>query len=642
MDIRRWCGFRKKNEHNSVGHAGSATLGYVTSEVPLASAATIADHYGVTGAKASNGGGANNTSTETTCRISATNTVSVDPRPAAASAEDTSATARRNQDELKFIEMEDIDEATVRRNQAELKFSEIEDGDEVIERFFKSIDLDNDGRLSWSEVKAALSACPSSEKLVDFLKTIEEGLRSNPADGLSKNIDLARFKEILKKVPRIHGERYQWVKSMNLNMLLARRLRLGNIFDELSGIREMNDTEMEAALALFAKDVVSVVKSEWSLLKKTGSSRFGPSGVKAAMSKYAGTVGTFGDTQMFQEGLESQLGSPDPFILTGILRDNVLSDQSRERSVTSNYKIVFSLAQEYARVLGNPSEYERDPLTKLEEKDTREDIPIFLMEVAKGLHPEIKGPKEAELKDLSTAFQKLRKLHEEVGALNQGVFPGDIGNVQQSMEIEFELSDKESARHCHKKLLEFIADRAAEKHFFVDPGQTPDSESFRLSIYGSLSFFSSREDQALIESLKTSHPCARIQKRSGSDRVYIYCNLKHGKPLNLRDILISLDLSDLSQISAQDQSILRDEQINIICDQVQREASSRIVCMQGRRHLSLRQLMDLKEIKGAGLRVEEAIQAYQYTGPLFQVIDTLIDVCHCLILHGLSSDQISY
>jgi hypothetical protein len=154
----------------------------------------------------------------------------------------------------------------------------------------------------------------------------------------------------------------------------------------------------EEALDLFVKDLVSVVKSEWSLLKKTGSSGIGNLEVKEAMSKYAGTVGTFGDTEMFQDGLENQLGSPDPFILTGILRDNVLSDQSRERSITSNYKIVFSLVQKYARVLGNPFEYERGSSTKLEQKGMHEDIPNFLIEVAKGLHPKIEGPTETELK----------------------------------------------------------------------------------------------------------------------------------------------------------------------------------------------------------------------------------------------------
>jgi hypothetical protein len=39
-----------------------------------------------------------------------------------------------------------------------------------------------------------------------------------------------------------------------------------------------------------------------------------------------------------------------------------------------------------------------------------------------------------------------------------------------------------------------------------------------------------------------------------------------------------------------------------------------------RRRLSIRNLMEINEVKDAGLRVEEAIAAYLYTGPLFQVV----------------------
>ena len=47
-----------------------------------------------------------------------------------------------------------------------------------------------------------------------------------------------------------------------------------------------------------------------------------------------------------------------------------------------------------------------------------------------------------------------------------------------------------------------------------------------------------------------------------------------------------------------------------------------IYLMQGRRRLGLRELMDVKDARDAKLRVEEVLQAYQYTGPCFQVIET--------------------
>ena len=507
------------------------------------------------------------------------------------------------------------------RNQAELRYSEIDDGDEVIENFFNSIDLDNDGKLSWSEVKTALGAFESgsSLKLTDLLKNMEAELRGNTSAiyGRDEDLNLSKFKEMVKKVPRIHGQRFQWVQSLNLNKILTRKLKLGNLFDELSGVRDMTEADIDTALNSFLKDVESVVKCEWSLLKKSCTNLFtGLEKVEEAMSKYAGTVGTFGDTQMFQEGLENQVGSPDPFILTGIFRENILSAQSMERSVTSNYKIVFSSMQEFARIFGNPLEYERGPLTILEEKDVYDDIPIFLIEVAKGLHPGIKGPKEAELKDLDTAFRDLRKLYGEICARNQGLFPGDIGNVQQSMEIKFEAPDKESAQECHAKLVEFV-NQHEERSFCVDPGQVPSNNCFRVTVFGVLAFFDSSKDQTFMELLESSNPSVRIQKLSESHRTFIYCKLEHGKPTNLLEVLKCLDLSELRRISALEESASREVHIDFIAGQAQ--ASSKIVCMQGRRHLSLRQLMDLQEIKEAGLRVEEAIQVYQYTGPLFQV-----------------------
>ncbi len=41
-----------------------------------------------------------------------------------------------------------------------------------------------------------------------------------------------------------------------------------------------------------------------------------------------------------------------------------------------------------------------------------------------------------------------------------------------------------------------------------------------------------------------------------------------------------------------------------------------------RRRLTLQELLSITEVTEAKLRVEEAIAAYQYTGPLFQVAQT--------------------
>ena len=493
-------------------------------------------------------------------------------------------------------------------------YSEIEDGNEVIAHFFERIDSNRDGRLSWHEVKSALAACDDrfKMKLTDLLKKFEEDLHSitGAADGFHKSIDLTRFKDIVMKMPRIHGQRFLWVKSLNLNMLLARKLKIGDLFDELSGIKEMEEEELNTALKECFQDVESVVKSEWRLLKR---SEIVLEEVEAAISKYNGEVGSFGDTEMFQEGLDNQIGSPDPFILTGIFRENILSAQSRERSVTSNYEIVFSSMQEYARVFGNPLEYESDPSSKL--KDVNTEIPKFLVEVAKGKHPNVNGPTEAELKCLESEFRVLREYYLKISKINQNVFPGDIGNVQQSMEVQFEASDTESASKFHAEFVKLV-DQAEDILFFVDSGQAPGKNTFNVTFFGTIKFFDS-EYRPFMETLRSSHPSVKIQEYSEWFRTYIYCELERSKPINLPELLQRLDISELRQISALKESASKECHIDSIVTVAQ--TGSRIVCKQGRRHLSLRQLMNLPEIKEAKLRVEEAMQVYQYTGPLFQV-----------------------
>lgn len=290
-------------------------------------------------------------------------------------------------------------------------FCVVDDDDEVLQRLFDSIDSNRDGLLSCEEIISKFSELkPSSmSKNLNLLEKFEEELQNFCQAHGSGTMDLRQFKEIAMKVPRIHGQRMQWAFSLNLHSLLASKLLVGEFLDELSGICSMTEIELDTAITSFVDEAVEIIKRECRLLKEHDASPAGAA--ESALSKFAGPVGKFGDNRMFQEGLENQIGTPDPFILKGIIRDNVLADGSRNRSLTSNYRIVFCDLQEYARLLGNRFEYEyvADRGIKLKEEDVVENIPIFLLEVAKGLHPGIQGPSEAELKDLADNFKKLRE-----------------------------------------------------------------------------------------------------------------------------------------------------------------------------------------------------------------------------------------
>jgi len=431
------------------------------------------------------------------------------------------------------------DEDTGNNNNDNCAFSEKEDEEQVLQKFFKKIDTNGDEKLSHEEIMAAL--CSSDQqKSSDRLENLKAEL--NKCE--EANVTLEKFKEIARRMSIATGHRMRWADSLNLSGRLARLLDVGELFDEMSGVKLMKEeADVDKLLDRFFSEVRHVVKKELKKIKTESYTSVNLQPESISSSKFAGVVGKFGDTGMFLEGLESQLGSPDPFILKGLLRENVMVEGSTNRKLTSNYKISFSDKQEYARVFGHPDEYLDewwclDKSLKLSYRDWVEnkDIPIFLLEVAKGLHPNIKGPSEAELKDLKDTFIDLRKHYSDICHSNHGVFPGDVGNVN------------------------------------IVEGQP-----------------------------------------------YIYCEPEHNdKETKLREVLSGLDASVLIQILEEEDMEKSDCIDRIVNEALKEDGVKQVTLMQGRRRLSLRQLMDLPAVKEAELSVQEAIQAYQYTGPLFQ------------------------
>jgi hypothetical protein len=505
-----------------------------------------------------------------------------------------------------------------------IPFTQEDDIDQVLGVFFKGIDRNNKNLVSIDDILSGLNGSPGFSNLKSHL---DEGLR---CAGSKDGIDSETFKTVARKTGIAIGERTIWTKCLNLDEIFARLLKVGAPMDELSSIRTMGDAEIEALLNAFLVAVANVLKAELKRLGERGQTA-GSGRVEEALNKFTGVVGRFGDAAMFQEGLESQLGSPDPFILKGILREHM----STERSVTSNYKINFSNEQEYARVFGHPSEYERTHDTILLESECSEDIPIFLQEIAKGLHRSVKGPSEAELRDLTTSFQKHRRCYVDICKMNNGKFPGEFGHVHKSMEIEVVTQDSKASGNFFKKLVDF-GKSGFEKFGLafslvgvLDP--LPSQPQFKFIIYAPLRFFSEKRDQELLASFVTIEPSVRILKRSC--RVYVYCEVERAdKDAMLREILGSsevdgcFDIDDLEQIlcprvnlSGQSEADLAKLYIDKIVSAATNPNDSDIVLIPGRRRLGLREMMQIPEVKSAELRVEEAIQAYQYTGPLFQV-----------------------
>jgi hypothetical protein len=609
----------------------------------------------------------------------------------------------------------------------------------VLKKFFADIDKDQNAKLSSGEILEYFSGLDTPQ-FSDLKLKLDDELQS--VDSKS-GIDVEKFSIIAQKYGIATGQRSRWAHSLNLDGLLASRLKVGQPFDELRGVKEMSDREVDALLQTFFSDISRVFKSELELLKESEAA--GSDTIVDARNKFTGYVGKFGDTEMFQEGLESQLGSPDPSILKGILNEH----SSTKRNITSNYKINFSEEQEYASIFGNPHEYEKNEGSGCGQ--FADDIPIYMQEVFKGLHPSIKGPDEADLNDLRDRFTELRTRFKDILEKNNGVFPGEFGHVHKSIDVKIEVKNLEFLKELLKllkqkeneyeecyaaiipddRLKNLLIQMDEESHLSPDavrvvaqwldtgsilcqqevhpqvpadaPPQLPPQQAspdlaqsisrwldteyekdeilrnglsqcneFTFSVYGPLrGFYLAKLDHNLIQELNLAGLNATLM----DSKVYIYCNVHSKDEKMIREIIVGKHEANTTAEGEQEhlaetggrggsQSISGKgdpkfsiaELAYILCepetkhensegsasDYIERivveslkPKDSKIELVQARRRLSLRELMDIELVRKSGLRIEEALQAYQYTGPLFQV-------CFCHLLESLMTIGLTY
>ena len=519
--------------------------------------------------------------------------------------------------------------------------SEEDDDDQVLEATFRALDENNNGLLTRLEFETGFLKLYQRASGVN--QTIEFGsMQDQDQDqkyidlknklfcgDFSDSIDLTRFKEMAGQVPRIKGQRLQWVKSLNLNGWFAARLRLGELFDQLSGIRAMEESSIKKVIKEFGDELEALVIESWKRLQAENKITRGK--VEMIMDKFSGEVGYFGDTGMFYEGLETQTGMPDPLILKGLFRENMMGPDSEQKRISPNHKIVNSNKLEYARVLGHPKEFAEG------NESFGIQYPNYLKEVAEGKQRGVKGPTENELKDLKPEFQKLQKFYKSVCEQTNGVIPGDIGYAQKSLEIGLRADSGEQLESFllsfETKLKEANLDAASLVQVDPNLGDSYPMDH-TLTVFWPVVCEASAQFEKWADTYTTKCSACKILNRAS----YIYCfDAKldtEGRLDNLQQLLMGFSDSQLLQICDGLCAPAQSSKAGLI-DLIMKEAhesskpgKSQISFMQGRKRFSLRELMEVKEVAEAELRVEEALQAYQYTGPLYQASrKQLICVC---------------
>ncbi len=609
-------------------------------------------------------------------------------------------------------------------------FNHILDDEQMLDRSFKHLDRDGDERISIDELLIAMEnrtdIMSSMESVTKhFHQTIEtETVSSEVPSSPKVFITLREFTCACSRIPRFMGHRIEWARSLHLDLMLAERLKAGVLWDGLLGLKEMERSEVEKLCSDFARDVHREVIKHWEFLQddRNSPSSTAPTEqdqiqtmseqsaklphpketydtVQSMMSKFraeSGSAGKFGSKELFDKGLEAQLGIADPCILRAILREH----NSKEGFMTSNYRIYTSPVVEYARVFGN--ECLETPATESRE--------TFLLSKAKDLDPNY--PSEAELMGLKDMLDNINVVHSSM-LDKRGLFPGEIGsriwetqavffvpdpsqsNSDSSVEKE-QSSFAVNQKVCETELSRFVMNQKIfEKNESCLLGVGMDlsliegySELLRLVVTLQFSGESAEAKRSeILEDLKKSLKAKQIEmfenQESSQDpgnisvflqscgetrnaarseklvdlkrvieskqiewgrwtqtieRCFIYCLhvdksgfkscLSDQKERDLEKLgFSSIYLAHLSNMGETRSAVASLEESNALDAALvaefdkETEFLSKMNCFrrQGRRKLTISGLMNDAKVREAMLRVEEVVQAYQYTGPLFQI-----------------------
>jgi hypothetical protein len=524
-------------------------------------------------------------------------------------------------------------------------FDAFKDDEEVIKVFFDKM-RDSKAEISREDVEKALDCYKDEEEMVVLLKKML----------LKAPLTLDGLKVLVKEIPRLGGQRIVWAASLNLETLFAKYLRCGNILDGLKGIKEMKITELRSSCLGFSSLLPKIVEQEWQRITKIelGDNR-GKKGFQALMNKFideGGFLGTFGDVDMFHAGLESQLGYPNPKLFKAILREHCFSADWDDFIITGNYGLAFTPSQEFARLFGKAGHAVGEPL-KLPTIE-------FLMDSArqtKELRP-FEGPTVKELIEVCDELKRLQKVFKSVMRRKNAVFSGEHGDEHEESIFDIAVvstncNDARAISQTFPSLIATTNQRYAQflGGNFDKNGKRPDIDirdaeaiargikvvdpakvdGLKVSALISMAISQrERDDLKMKETFeeiikeRNVSGVAGVQVQKIQDITYYFVDdlNDYGPNLSESMILDKLNACSVEELVAKLPKLKKGKNVpekQHLIQQIIAIRKEMIHCKQARRRLSLKQILDVPEVKNARLRVEEALVVYQYTGPLFQV-----------------------
>ena len=253
--------------------------------------------------------------------------------------------------------------------------------EELALQVFNSIDADKSQSVTENEMKIFFERSSTSEKRSTAQSDQAGHLPGHSDTAISKSVEpdgisLDGFKKAFNEVPRVRGDRLQFIRSLKLDAKLARLLRKGSALDGMSGLLEMPNIELEQHIEDVCRRFVSIV--HWSLCKglhKLRKASRRDSVVQEHInSKFVmdrAFVGCFATLNDFYKGPEALIGVPNPDIRRGMKQEHCKRKNAKVEFVADNYNVRTCPYTEWLFVV-NPakgSDYPHTPRDKSQWKD---------------------------------------------------------------------------------------------------------------------------------------------------------------------------------------------------------------------------------------------------------------------------------
>jgi hypothetical protein len=244
-------------------------------------------------------------------------------------------------------------------------FSIEEDDREVLRDLFTAIDTDQNNKISHSELQAALSKYQDHAELIVVLENL---IKAHPG---GDEITFQRFLEAFENLPRVRGERVRWTETLGIVGQLARLLKKGNIFDGLSGLKNLKGHELEKHIREVSRQFGELLPQ----LLRAGIKKLqsGPSGESEAEqminTKFAmdgAYLGRFASLDDFYEGPEALIGTPNARIREGAEKEHKFRSNAKRKFTSNNYNLETYPLLEWEFVVepGDCSKYPHTPADK--------------------------------------------------------------------------------------------------------------------------------------------------------------------------------------------------------------------------------------------------------------------------------------